>query len=466
MSARDQLVVGAGIGALAAAERLAARGERVLLLITGRPGGSFAEFRLDGRPVGLGLRLIEREYVAGENTHTRPPVHEHVPGHAGHRPWMGLIADYLDELVPDLTAAETPQLQLRGRTTEDFTLTGRVAAMLALLSPGDCHIVACEAAEAAGRCVDPAGVLADPGLLADSSLERASIANHGRRFHDLVVAPIASALLPGGAGAVAAEQRHKVWAPVYWPETLAQAASGASVAFRPDRRFWVDADGGMAEVAAALWRRLASSSRVTTAEVGPVASIARTREGVRLRFRNGLEWTHDDPIIGLGAGELFEAAGVPFSQDRVSMSIAWADVADRDLRRVGATTILDPDQPAFRLSTAAPRTHGSGAVRRAVAVELRHGTDPAGVDVADIIARAGLIDDPVQARPLGARSFAAFAEPTTVNRDRWLDADARLADAVGGLRRVGASAGYGADPLNEQLFSGIRAALEVSHAHV
>ena len=63
------------------------------------------------------------------------------------------------------------------------------------------------------------------------------------------------------------------------------------------------------------------------------------------------------------------------------------------------------------------------------------------------------------------RSIPAFTEPTAANRTLFDIAHATARDKAD-LTLVGPAAGYGADPMNEQLFSGLHAALELTHAHV
>ena len=57
---------------------------------------------------------------------------------------------------------------------------------------------------------------------------------------------------PGGAAAVPAALRRKVWMPLFYPRTLERAAAGAPTGFRPRRPFHTVEPGGMGEVVEAL----------------------------------------------------------------------------------------------------------------------------------------------------------------------------------------------------------------------
>lgn len=457
------VVVGASVAAMVTVERMAAAGEDVRWLVTGPTGGAFAPKTVDGRHVGLGLRLIEREYVAGENELASPPLAHHVPGHAGHRPWMGMIADYLDDLIPDLVPAPTPRLVLGSRTAEDFTLTGRLAAMTDLVDERTRTRIAEEVTEIL-HTADPAGVLAEPGPLG-MSLQEASLHNHGELFHRVVVAPIASALVPGGATAVEATQRHKVWAPLYWPETLLQAATGQTPTFDPHRQFWTDRHGGMSEIITVLEDRIAASPRVTRLNVGRVTRLNNAGMQTFMTFESGHEEHASSPILGTSPADTFTAAGIPHHADRVAMSFLWLDVEERDVRDPAPITFLD-DEVVFRVCSTTPQPDLAGTPRRAFSVELRNGAPPDARHAIRAMARAGVIAEAARPAVVAHHRIPAFSVPSASNRHGFEQALGDLRDALPATRLLGALAGYGADPLNEQLFGGLRAALEVCGAHV
>ena len=457
------VVVGTSVAAMAAVDQLARAGEQVRWLVTGPAGGAFAPKTVDGRHVGLGLRLIEREYVAGENAEPMPPMSQHVPGHAGHRPWMGLVADYLDELVPDLIAAPTPRLVLGERVVDDFTLTGRLATITELLDARTCAQIADELT-AILSSTSPAGVLDPPGPMG-MSLQQASIANHGELFHRIVVDPIASALVPGGASAVEATQRHKIWAPIYWPETLLQAVSGHTPAFDPQRQFWTDPNGGMSDVVTALEKRIGSASQVVRLNVGRLQSIANMGTLTALRFDSGHEEHASAPILATPPTDTFSAAGIPHHADRVAMSFLWLDVEERDVRNPAPTTFLD-DEVVFRVCSTTPTPDLTGTPRRAFSVELRTAAPPDARHVIRSMTRAGVIADGARPAVVAHHRIPAFVVPSASNRHAFDQAIGDLADALPATRLIGPLSGYGADPLNEQLFGGIRLAEEVCGAHV
>ena len=459
----SRVVVGSSVAAMAAVERLAAAGETVRWLVTGSVGGAFAAMTVEGRHVGMGLRLIEREYVAGENQQPMPPLHQHVPGHAGHRPWMAMVAGYLDHLLPDLTPAPTPRLVLGDRVVEDFTLTGRLAAISELVDRRTCARIAADAAEIL-RSTGPAGVLESPGPSA-MTLREASIRNHGDEFHRIVVEPIANALVSGGGAVVEAVQRHKVWAPIYWPRTLLEAASGASPSFDPQRTFWTDRNGGMSDVVVALERRIAACAAVTRLDVGRLRSAQHVGAATVLAFESGHAEQTPDAILATSPAETFAAASIPYHADRVSMSLLWLDVEERHVVDPAATTFLD-DDIVFRVTATSAEPDIGGTARRTFAVELRTGARVDARHAIDAMTRAGMIERAARPTVVAHRLVPAFAVPSAVNRRAFEHAAADLGDALPAARLIGPLSGYGADPLNEQLFSGIRLAEEVCGAHV
>ncbi len=458
----DHVVVGATVAALAAVERLATAGQRVRWLCTGRPGGAFAPMTVAGRRVGLGLRLIEREYVAGENDRVPPSPDEYVPSHAGHRPWMGLVADYLDDLVPVMEAAETPQLVRGTARVDDFTLTGQLGALTGLLDRTTLATIAAEA-DAIRETVDsPSGALARPG--SDASLRTVSLANHGPTFHQRVVEPIADALVEGGSARIEARQRHKVWAPVYWPQTLWEAASGRTPGFDPRRTFWTDRRGGMSEVVSALTDRISTLPTVQRSNVGRLTHLVTEGETVLLAFEHGHVDRAHRPVIATSPSELFQAAGHIHEPQRVTMGFRWVEVGETAVLRTGATTILDDPAGVFRICAGSPRRDGDGRERRVLSIELRRGANPTDGAVLAACHRVGLIDAAAPAHVIGARTIPAFAAPSAENRQRFEHSLELVRAEHPQVALLAGAAAHGADPLNEQLFAGMHHAMEVCSA--
>lgn len=410
--AAERVVVGGSIAALVAADALARAGRRVRLLLPERGvGAGFAPLRVDGCVLELGVRLLELGYE--DDDAPVPPLADYAPGVSGHRPYVRLISEYVRGLVGDrLVAAPRPTMVLGGREVDDLLFTVDLSSLPEILDTDDRAAMAHEAADAV-RAAGPAGVLAEgPARLETMSLGEASLTNHGRRFHERFVAALCDKVLPGGAGAVLASLRRKVWAPLFFPETLRRALEGRDTGFHPHRPFHTVAPEGCGAVVDALVDRLEADPRVTIERPGTLTSLQDAAGPTRLGFADGTAVTAQRPLVGVSAGELFGAAGLHYAPERVRTALAWFERPQEGAPRPGAVThVLDPDNPVLRVSACGAANPG----QRLLCVELRHDTPTE--DLADA-ARRGLHAAGLVGADVPLREVRSAARPTSPPRPR------------------------------------------------
>jgi hypothetical protein len=138
------------------------------------------------------------------------------------------------------------------------------------------------------------------------------------------------------------------------------------------------------------------------------------------------------------------------------MSIAWADVAERDLLALPSLVHLpDPELPAFRIS--AGDDHRPG--HRQLVIELRH--DVAAVGAAEAVRRslvgAGLAREGAAVDLLHHLALAGPADPTATSVAAFAAARERLEVVALPAEIVGGASAFGADSLNEMVIQGLRA---------
>src|SRR4051812_27481104 len=229
----EQLVVGATMAALVAADAIAAQGRPVRLLVPERGvGGGFAALRRDGRTLELGVRLLELDFE--DTAPDGPPLEHYTAGVTTARPWARLIRDWVRELAGDrLREIGRPAMVLDGRLIDDVLFTVDLSALPRALSATEREQMRAEVSATLAATREDAGVLASRhhARFADMTLQEASLANHGATFHQRIIAPLCDKVIAGGAGAVSAPLRRKVWAPLFHPRTLAQALAGEPIGF-------------------------------------------------------------------------------------------------------------------------------------------------------------------------------------------------------------------------------------------
>jgi hypothetical protein len=455
----ERVVVGGSIAALVAADALAGKGEPVRLLLPERGvGGGFAPIAREGRLLELGVRLLELGY---EDTNVAPPpLREYRPAFGAHRPYVGLVDRWVRALLGDrVVEVARPQMFFDGRIVDDLYFTTDALALREALEPRERATVAREARSARAAAGCDAGVLdASRGEeLAAISAAEASRRNHGATFHERLIAPIAEKIVAGGGEQVLATLRRKIWVPLFWPATIAQACNGGEVAFRPKRPFHTVAPDGCGSLVTALRERIVSrGAHVESA--GRLESIAPAADGgVELGFSGAGPVRARRPVLGSAPAELFAAAGAEYAPATARSVVCWLEARPEDLLAVPSLlNIVDAELPALRVSSS-----GRGAPgMQMLTVELRHDLPEEQIVEAALatLKRTGLLAQDAQANVVMSAAAPTFALPTRENVEQFTRAQETL-NALGlDAEIVGGGCDFAADPLGDQVIQGLRAA--------
>jgi hypothetical protein len=455
----ERVVVGGSIAALVAADALAGLGEEVRLLLPKRGvGGGFAAIHRNGRVLELGVRLLELGYE--DVGAAVPPLLDYQPAIGAHRPYSPLIEGWLRELLGDRVAeAERPRMFFDDRLVDDLYFTTDPLALRQALSTTERAVIAAEAHDALAAAGCDAGLL-DPARddeLARLSTGEASRRNHGPTFHARMIAPIADKIVPGGAEHVLATHRRKIWVPLFWPTTLAQACEEGDVAFAPSRPFHTVTPSGCSGLVDAIQARL--QERGVRVEVaGRLEGLAGLSDGtMELRFADAGSIRAEQPVLGSGPAELFEAAGAEYAPAQARSVICWIEARPQDLRWAPSLlNIVDPEIPALRVSSGGrgnPGTH-------LLTVEMRHDLSQGEIAPAALqsLERTGLLTPGAEVHVVMSADAPSFPLPTVESLGRFVSGQRALAALEVDAEVVGGAAGFGVDALGEQIIQGLRAA--------
>lgn len=461
----EQIVVGGTLAALIAADAVAAEGRPVRLLLPERGiGGGFASLERDGRRLELGVRLLELAFEDSEPT--SPALHDYVAGVTTHRPWAQVIDDWVRALLGDrLMEIATPEMVLDGRRVDDVLFTVDLAGLDGAFAGPERERMLAEVRDAMAVAGHDAGVLA-PGLagrFAQMDLEAASVANHGSTFHRRIIAPLCDKVIAGGAAAVAAPLRRKVWAPLFHPRTLAEALAGEAVGFRPARSFHTVAPDGCGGLVDALLDRLRTRPEATLVTAGDLERVTAAPDGtVTLELSRHSPVHARRPILALSADALFAAAGVPYAIDRIRTAIAWLEADADDAADVPHLVhVLDPANPVLRVTRGGGRTPPGRAL---LTVELRHDTPPEALAgaAADGLVAAGLLPEGAPLETVLTASRPTLPVPSAATLAAFAAARAQF-DALGlDVELAGGGLHVMADTLNDQILQGLRATARTS----
>ena len=371
------VVVGGSIASLVATDRLARTGRRVELHLPERGvGGGFMPIEAAGRRLDLGARLIELSY--DDEVGEPPSLDRYRAGPHGHRPYLALIDDLVRDLAgDDLVTVRPPEVSVDRRRIRDYVLNGDLSGVAEVVPDGELAAMA-EQAAARLEAEGPRGVF-DPAREPERwtrTFADVGQAHAGARFHDRFIESLAAKILPGGSSSVVAALHRKIWLPLFHPLTVWQACTGA-LAYQPDRSMYSVDGAGMGEVVKRLLDRVTSSEAVQIEQSGALLGLDTDREAgaVTLRFEGGSR-TATQPVIGVGAEELFTATGVHFEPDRVVATMVWVDVRDEGVADVPSVLFAtEPDLGVFRITeNLADRRPG----HRTFCCEVDHRYDDAG----------------------------------------------------------------------------------------
>lgn len=446
------VVVGGTWTALVAADRLAAAGRPVRLLLPERGvGGGFASRRLHGRTLELGLRTLELDHEAAPSAADAPPLETYDVA-TGHVPHLAAVKAYVAGLAgEDLVPFGDSRTAVGGRLVHDLFVTADPMGVRDGLTPDERRAAA---AQLGGR--DGAGVLAEP--LGTMSLHDASLRNHGPLVHARLIAPFVAKVVAGGDARVLAAYRRRVWTPLLWPRSVREACGGGAFTFRPERPQRT-VRGGVGVLVDAVLARLQADPLVTIERPGALRSLRGAADGgVVLGFAGGDALVAARPILATSAAELFAAAGIGYAPERARTVVAWCEVPEDDVLELPAVThVVDPEVPALRVTTG-----GAGAPdgHRLLCVELRHDSDPedAAALVRASLERTGMVREGATIALLDAVAAKTFPVPTRRTVEGFAEAASRLAALGLDAEVVGPGCGLPGDYLNEQIAAGLACA--------
>ncbi len=459
------MVVGGSIAALVAADRLAAAGDRVDLHLPERGlGGGFLPLSVKGRRLELGARLVELSY--DDEPKAPPPFGGYVPGPHGHRPFLAPIDAFVRELAgDDLVQVTAPEVSVDGRRCTDYVLSGDLSGLADAVDDAERAAMADEAA----RCVEAVGPHGwfTPEHEADrwrSSFADMGRAHTGPRFHERLIESLAAKILPGGTASVIGALHRKIWLPLFHPVTAWEACTG-SLSYRPQRAMYSLASGGMGAIVQRLVDRVDAAPEVHTTISGVLTAVNAEGDDVHLGFEDGTALVAHRPVLGVGAEELFAAAGIGYEADRVVATMVWVDVAETQVGDLPSVLFAtEADVPAFRVTDdradARPGVH-------TLCCELDHRlVDPEDWERAatDSLRALGVITQAADPEIVLAASRPSFATPSAGNREAFAAARRALDQRALPASVVGGATAFGADTFNEQVVQGLAVAEAVSRS--
>lgn len=231
MQNSDWVIYGAGLSALALAERLGTSGRRVTLLNPAKSwGGVFRGVTIGEATFDAGMTNFEFELFgdASDDIENYDPDCKSDIGRYVH-----LVRRYLAGYV-DAEALPAPQM-IHGDCicddliiTNQFDILGKLPESLRTAIRQELEVCTSAANALHPRLKNVAG-----SPLERASFEAASLANHGPTFHALFVEPMFQKVLGVPTSTVRAVFHRSGWAPLFYPETLASQFGASPQHLKP-----------------------------------------------------------------------------------------------------------------------------------------------------------------------------------------------------------------------------------------
>ena len=457
------IVVGNSIAAMVSAISLGEAGWRVTLVSPSkRLGGHFAGLVLGGHTFDAGMVFLEfTSYNAqpGADIASYDPSRRNDVGR-----FFPLVESTLRRYA-EWRVVEAPLMRVQGRILPDLLIANHTASLLDL-APGTREAIAGElrALTSEGRSPLHASRKAtEPGFI-DVDLHRASVANHGQTFHDLLIEPLCLKITARPTADFLARFHRLVWIPIFYPETLVAELSGTPQEL-PHTVFSYPKAGTVAALVQQMEQQLRASHGVTVVE-GAVTSL-RHDNGCGpfvIETAAGLEATGDRLVWAADQERLLSLLGEDSTQrmDRGSVVLVSALVhTDQVVRSFSTLVIPEDERWPFRVTNQSVAA-GEVAPKSRLSCEWNAAFVPGTPEEISLRTTEALIALGVVSRPEAVAELRvdvlkdALLLPTASNGACWAGRRTSLDAIFPTVPRLGPAAPFGATSFNDQIVQGMK----------
>lgn len=243
------LLLGNNLAIMVACFELGRAGKSVALLTDGKPlGGHFRGVQIQNYDFDIGMVLLEQSISSGtgEQLSTYKPTNRNDWLRFGDR-----AANWLSQQT-QLKRISTPLTWVCGRFVPDYLISNSLNSCLGFEPP------------AAIDLDDPfhPSHKNNPGVYDELTYSEAVKINHDECWHKKYVDPFIKKLTAGNADRILARYHRAIWAPLYYPETLALASRGLQTELS-EYPFWTTPTGCIGHLIANLEMQLRSMPNVS-----------------------------------------------------------------------------------------------------------------------------------------------------------------------------------------------------------
>jgi protoporphyrinogen oxidase len=218
------VIVGNTLASLIAAYELARQGKEVTLIKhKGGWGGHFSGLQINGEHFDAGMTIVE---LTSTNLQAEPDLASYdslIRNDVGR--FFGLVKKFVSEHF-ELREIEQPQSYFRGGWSDDFLLCNSFALFDRFSAEEKALIVKQLESRDSSDWQHASQKIILQAAHTAASYQQTSIFNHGELVHQALIDPFVKKLTGSGSENIASIFHRRLWAPLYYPETIAQAAKG------------------------------------------------------------------------------------------------------------------------------------------------------------------------------------------------------------------------------------------------
>ena len=296
----------------------------------------------------------------------------------------------------------------------------------------------------------------------EASYKDVSIANHGETLHRQLFGPFCRKVLGVYEHEMIALFHRIAWCPLYYPETLLSAVRGEELML-PDMRFHYPRDGHFGVTVEVLYGEMSQNKNITMIRDKPVGMIASDPS---LSFTND-KITAKKIIWGADMGQLLSlldgAPSLP-QLEKSSITMVFVETDKKPLVSDFSTAfVCDEDECIYRM------THQSGScvespvaqfifeINGDILQEKGIESDEEVISHVKRFVRRTEVFDPENGASFTVRHFGnSLTLPTLENFERFTTAKEGVGTLYDNIDYIGSSAGFAVGSFNDQIVSALQ----------
>jgi hypothetical protein len=465
---RSVAIIGNNVAAMFAAITLGEADWKVSLISPSpRLGGHFAGLNLHDRIFDAGMVFLE---FTSYNSTQNADVASYEPTR---RNDVGRFFPLVEQTLSRFSGwrrVDAPVMHIDGRKVPDLLIANDLEALSAL--PPETRSRMAREVEAilersSGRL--HASRKTTDIQFGECDLESVSLANHGRTFHDLFIAPFCRKVSTRHTASLLALYHRMVWLPLYYPETLAsQLAEGRSML--PETVFAYPESGALATMISQIAQHVRTLPNVDVIEAKVNTLVHKQRlRSFTINTTTGAAITVDELVWASEPEALLRLCGetVITSLERTSLALVSVLVPSDEIDTTFSTMLIPQNEGfPFRITNQSHAAGEQDALSR-LSCEWNTSFVTDTSEAVDDRTRAALVELNVIRRPESVAHLRvdmfqdALPLPTATNAKLSSQRGAQLDELLPGVLRVGAAAAFGAASLNDQVVQGLKVGREL-----